>query len=329
MDTVLLLSGRSNTALAGSVSDVLKKSLFDVDLSQFANTEIDVRLGHSVRGQNIFIIQTGSAFDGRSINDHLIELCMMIDACKRSSAKSVTVIVPCYPYSRSDKKDHRGPIGAKLVANLLIASGATRIIATDLHSGQIQAFADIAFDNLYCVKPLLSTLKKTIFSEVPLDSLNDHFVLVSPDAGGLKRIVNYSKILKMNYVTLHKQRNYVAHNTVDSSILIGDPSLIAGKTAIMIDDMIDTCGTMIKGTQELISHGVKNVILMATHGILSDPAIERINACPDIIKVIVTNSIDQTKNIEMCPKLIVVDLGPFLADVIERLIIGASLSELF
>lgn len=335
--TIQLLVGRSNVDLGGKIVEKLKKKISSTfecgesfgnacSVKTFANTEVCVEFTESFRDCDVFIIQTGCAFDERSINDHVMEMMMMIDGCVRSDAKKITVISPCFPYARSDKRDHRGPVSSKMVVNFMAKAGANRIVAIDLHSGQIQPFADIPFDNLYAIKDISKYLIDNTFVEL---KGKDNCILVSPDAGGIKRIRAYSKLLKMNHVTLEKQRNYTALNTVDKSILVGDPSLIVGKIAIMIDDMIDTAGTMIKGAEELMSFGAKGVILIATHGILSHPAIERINSSSYVLKVIVTNSIQQTEHQTTCPKLEVVDLSDLFVDVITRLQDRSSISELF
>ena len=324
-----IIVGRSNYDLGNKIVKLLNENGFGQNLSviinNFANTEINVELKESVRGQDVCIIETGSKFGENSINDSLIETLILIDACKRSSAKSITIIMPCFPYARSDKKDHRGGINSKLVCDILTTAGATRIVAVDLHSSQIQGFANIPFDNLYAIKDISQYLINNIFKVYG----KQNCILVSPDAGGIKRIKAYSELLDMNNVILNKFRDYSTNNKIDKSMLIGEPHMIENKIAIMIDDMIDTAGTMIKGAEELLKYGAKSVILIATHGILSNPAIEKINNTDYISHVIVTNSIDQTENVKLTPKINVVDISHLIATIIQYISTGGSISSMF
>jgi len=257
----------------------------------------------------------------------LIELILTISACYNSSASKISVILPCFPYARSDKKTHRGPIGAKVIIDMLTTAGADRIISMDLHSGQIQGMSSIPFDNLYGIAYISKYLNDHVFQKYQ----KENCILVSPDAGGIKRIKAYANLLSINYVILEKQRNYVINNVVESSILIGDSSLLNGKVCIMIDDMIDTCSTMIKGANELMKYNIRGTILVATHGIFSAQALERVDSCDSILSVIVTNTIDQTANRTKSTKLHVINISPLISQVITRLSNdkGESLSELF
>lgn len=326
LDNIMIIGGRSCETLTDSICNTLGKSRAHVRIADFSNTEINVKLETSVRGKDIFIVQTGAGFDGRSVNDHLMELFLLQDACSRSSAKSITVITPFFPYCRADKRDHRGPISSKTIMDF-ICHTANRIVCIDLHASQTQASASIPCDNLYCIKLLCAYIKNTLFKDIT--NPNDNFVLVAPDAGAEKKIRACSDILKITCSILTKQRDYSVENSVLQSHLTGDPRLIVNKTAILVDDMVDTMGTMIQGIAELKKHGIKDAIVIASHGVLSGPAIERINACDDILHVIVTNSIPQEENLQRCSKLIVLDLGPYLAEVVRRLMTGESISELF
>lgn len=326
IDNIMVVGGRSCEMLTDSICTTLGIQKTKVRLSNFSNTETNVRLDESVRGKDIFIVQTGAPFQGRSVNDHVMELFLLQDACHRSSAKSITVITPFFPYCRSDKKDSRGPISSKMIMDI-ICQTANRIVCTDLHASQIQAFASIPCDNLYCIKIFCEYIKSNIFESGK--NPNQKYVLISPDTGGEKRIRSYSTILELTCCTMTKQRDYSVENSVLESHLSGNPQFVLNKTAIIVDDMIDTAGTMIQGIIELKKYGVKNIIIIASHGVLSGPAIDRINECEDILNVIVTNSIPQEENVRRCPKLIVLDLGPYLANVITRLINGISVSALF
>ncbi len=330
---IKLISGRSHVELSKMIASNLNLQLTKCTLDDFANGEIKVEINEPVRNFDVYIIQTGLTDDTHSINDYIIELFSIINACKLSSAKSVSVILPCYPYARSDKKDgSRVPINAAMITNILEGLGVNRIISLDLHSGQIQGFARIPFDNLYGIKILANSLNETIFKNKDnykdSDQLNSEFILVSPDEGGSKRVEAYAKRLGMKFVTMHKQRDYSKKSTVVSSILIGEQVLL-NKTAIIIDDIIDTMGTMISASQELKNHGIKDVIIVATHGVFSEPAITRINECDSIKQIIVTNSINQTANLKKTQKLVVVDTSDLFADTIRRLVHGHSISELF
>ena len=333
LENVMIISGRSCTNLTNSICTNLNKKQTDVTIVDFANTEITPKLNESIRGRDMFIVQTGASFEGRSVQDHFVELLLLQDACVRASAKSITVIAPFWFYSRSDKRDHRGAIGAKMAMDLVVnGNRANRIISMDFHASQEQAFANVPCDNLYCITLFCNYLKSNIF--VSSDKTNqidpnEQFILIAPDAGAEKKVKAYSSNLKLNYRILTKNRDYTKANTVMESHLTGDPTTIVGKTAILVDDMIDTAGTLIQGILELKKYGIKNVIVIASHGVFSGPALERINATDEIISVIVTNSIPQEKNINICPKITVIDIGPYLAEVIRRLVVGESISDLF
>lgn len=203
---------------------------------------------------------------------------------------------------------------------------ASRFSAFDLHASQIQGFIGKPVDNMYCINLFCAHLIEHVFMG---KNPNDDYVLISPDLGAEKRILSYSKKLHMNYSVLSKQRNYDKVNSVDISHLTGSLENIIGKTGIIIDDIVDSFGTMEKGIEELIKHGIKNVIIVASHGIFSGNAINKINNCDYLLKIIVTNTIDQTENLKNCSKLEVVDVGVMLSEVIKRVVTGESLSVLF
>ena len=327
LDDVVLISGRSCLSLSQSIAISLNKQLANVTLSTFANTEINVIINETVRKKHVFIIQTGSPYGDRSINDHIMETMLLLDACHRSGAESISVVMATYAYARSDKKDNsRVPIGGSLIMNMMQLY-ADRVIALDLHAAQIQGFTTIPSDNLYAINIFCNYIKTEIFNGV--ENINSKFILVSPDAGSEKRTKAYSKKLNLTSTILTKQRNYSIMNSVAESTLTGDHELVRGKCAIILDDMIDTAGTMVEGIKELKKYGINGVIIMVSHGVLSGPAIDRINACEDILRVVVTNSICQEENKLRCPKLVVLDIGPLFADVIEKIMTGGSLSELF
>lgn len=331
MDKVRLIAGRSNPELSKLISEKLGVPLTPVEYKEFGNSETYIRIGQSLRKKNVYIIQTGGPYENRSINDHIMELYQLIDACQRSGTKSISVMLPTYPYARSDKKDvsHQA-IMSSFIAQQLTALGVTRIISLDLHNAATQAFTNISFDNLYAINLHITHLKNTIFKGLTKEEINQKYVLCSPDAGAIKRLELYAMTLGMNHVIMHKHRDYTAkESTVLNSQLIGNPELVKGKTAILIDDMCDTMGTMVSAGDELKKYGVKDIIVIATHGVFSVPAFERINQSDMITRVIVTNTLPQEKNKEKTNKLQVVDVSGLLAEVIMRIQTGGSVSELF
>lgn len=330
LNNVKLIVGRSNSSLGELVSQKLGIKPLDGCLDKFSNGEIKVEFYENIRNGDVFILQTGSSDSKNSINDYLMELFAIVDTCVKSSARTITVLLPCYPYARSDKKDNpRVPIMGSVVFRTLESIGVTRIVSLDLHSGQIQGFGKIPCDNLFAIGIHIGNLNNTYFNDMAIDELNRKYVLVSPDNGGTKRIEAYAKILKLNFVTMHKQRDYSKSSTILKTILIGDARTIIGKTAIIIDDMVDTMGTMIAVANQLERMGVKEVIIIASHGIFSGAACERINKCNIVEKVIVTNSIDQTDHKKKSNKIEDIDISELFSETIKRLVTGGSLSELF
>lgn len=325
-----ILCGRSHTELADSVAVRIGIPLTKVKVTDFGNTEIGVEISESVRGFHVFILQTGAPYGGRSINDHVMELYQIVDACVLSSAKSVSVILPCFPYARSDKKDSpRVSIMGACVARMLVGLGVKRIITMDLHAAQIQGFSSVPFDNLYAIKIHVDNMLSTIMADMTKEELNQKFVLVSPDVGGTKRVEAYAVRLGLGHVIMHKHRNYDKPGTVDGTTLVGRNGDITGKTAIIIDDIIDSMGTMVAAANELKKFGVDEIIVMVTHGIFSGKAFERINSCDFITKVIVTNTLPQIENLRVCNKLVIVDTSDVFVSVIRAIQGGTSISALF
>lgn len=331
MSKVKLFSGRSNPELSQLIAKQLDMPLGDVKFTDYGNTEIGIEVCETVRGCHVYIIQTGCAYQGRSINDHVMELYQLINACTLSSAKSVTVLMPCYAYSRNDKKDKaRISIMGSCISLHLQSLKIKRLVSMDLHSGQIQGFYQTPMDNLYCMNLFAEYFKNTTFRGLTKEQINEQFVLASADNGGVKRIEAYAKKLGMKHVLMHKHRNYDQTSAVLDSILVGGLEVVKNRTVLIIDDMMDTLGTMISAANELKNHNAKDVILVATHGIFSGPAIDRLNECDMIIKAIVTNTIPQMENLKKTKKLEVLDISGTLATVIQRLQVGeCSISELF
>lgn len=293
----------------------------DMVLDHFGNGETRVELSCNIRNRHVILIaQMRTGF----VNDDFMSLVMLIDACRRSAASKITVVMPYYPYSRSDKKDKpRVPIGSAAIASILNGYNVDNVISLDLHAGQTQGLIDRGFHNLYVINLVIRYLKG--FKN--FNSSNS--ILISPDIGGVKRIEAYSKKMKIDHVILHKIRDYDKPGTVMKSIIIGDPKQYQGKTGVIIDDMADSMGTMVSATNELRSHGIKNVIIIVTHGIFSGKAIERINDCDFIENVICTDSLPQGDNISKCKKLIVLPCSILIGDALDRIINGGSVSSLF
>ncbi|XP_064874461.1 ribose-phosphate pyrophosphokinase 1-like isoform X2 [Oncorhynchus nerka] len=335
MPNIKIFSGSSHRELSHKIADRLGMELGKVVTKKFSNQETCVEIGESVRGEDVYIVQSGCG----EINDNLMELLIMINACKIASASRVTAVIPCFPYARQDKKDKsRAPISAKLVANMLSVSGADHIITMDLHASQIQGFFDIPVDNLYAEPAVLKWIKENIAEWKTC-------TIVSPDAGGAKRVTSIADRLNVDFALIHKERKRA--NEVDRMVLVGD---VTDRVAILVDDMADTCGTICHAadkyiwrfyitthsflrrycpsTLRLISAGATKVYAILTHGIFSGPAISRINnACFEA--VVVTNTIPQEEKMKTCPKIQVIDISMILAEAIRRTHNGESVSYLF
>ena len=328
MNNVKLIAGRSNPLLAQKIADYLGLPLVKCKIIDFSDGEVYFEIQENIRGAEVYFIQAGAGALGRSINDHHIEALQVADACIRSDVKSVGIIYTTFPYSRSDKKDKpRVSIMSSVMAEGLKHAGYSRVICMDIHSPQTQGVIKLPFDNLYAINLHIDNLRRTLLSGLTLDEINEKYILVAPDMGSSKRVCSYAAKLQMSCSVMDKRRDYSKPGTVAKSILIGGD--VNGKTAIIVDDMADSMGTMISATNELISHGVKAVIVIITHGIFSGPAIDRINNCDHITQVITTNTIDQTANCALCPKISVVDVSPLFGEVIKRINTGGSISALF
>ncbi|KAK9761614.1 ribose phosphate diphosphokinase subunit prs4 [Basidiobolus ranarum] len=312
-NSIKVLTGNSHPELAGLVAKRLGIDLANVVVVKFSNQETSVTVGESVRDEDVFIIQSGCG----EINDNLMELLIMINACKTASARRITAIIPCFPYARQDRKDKsRAPISAKLVANMLTVAGADHVITMDLHASQIQGFFDIPVDNLYAEPSVL----KYIRNEIP-DFKNA--VIVSPDAGGAKRATSIADRLDLEFALIHKERKKA--NEVSRMVLVGD---VRGKIGILVDDMADTCGTLGLAAKTLIDNGATQVYAIVTHGVLSGKAIEVINNSV-LEKVVVTNTIPHEDKKKLCSKIETIDVSPTLAEAIRRTHNGESVSYLF
>lgn len=266
----------------------------------------------SVRDCDVYILNTGAG----AVNTNLMELCIMIHACKIASARRITAIIPHFPYARQDKKDKsRAPITAKLVANMLREAGCDHVITMDLHASQIQGFFDVPVDNLYAEPSMIQYMRNNI-------DVHD-CVIVSPDAGGAKRATSIADRLNVEFALFHKERKKA--NEVSRMVLVGS---VTGKIAILVDDMADTCGTLGLAAKNLLEAGATKVYAFATHGILSGNALKVISES-GMEKLIITNTIPQSENCEKCEKIEVIDVSRVLAEVIRRSHFGESVSYLF
>lgn len=307
---IKVFSGTSNLDLARRVAERLGHPLGACKLDKFANGETKVEIGESVRGEDVFIIQSGCG----SVNDNLMELLIMINACKIASAQKITAVIPCFPYARQDRKDKsRAPISAKLVANMLSVAGANHIITMDLHANQVQGFFDIPVDNLYAEPIAIRWIKENI-----ADWRN--CVIVSPDAGGAKRATSIADKLKVNCAIIHKERKKTGE--VSSMVLMGD---VKDCAAILVDDMADTCGTIVSAAEKLAEAGAKDIYAILTHGVFSGDAIDKVTRSK-FKAMVVTNTIPQITaktNIEC------IDVSILFAEAIRRNHTGESIGVLF
>lgn len=317
MDTILeahglkIFSGSANLPLAEKIVQSLGISLGKAVVSRFSDGESQIELCENVRGVDVFVIQPTS----RPANEHLMELLIMIDALKRASAGRITAVIPYYGYARQERKSQpRTPISAKLVADILTAAGADRILAVDLHAAQIQGFFDIPFDHLFATPVLLEYLKERLTGDV---------TIVSPDAGGTERARAFGKRLKAPLAIIDKRRP--KPNVSEVMNIIGS---VEGQMAVLVDDMVDTAGTLTKASESLIKAGAKSVFACCAHPILSGRAVELINASP-IEELIVTDSIKLSEEAMMCKKIKALSIAPLLAEAIKRIHQSDSVSSLF
>jgi ribose-phosphate pyrophosphokinase len=309
---VCIFSGNANPELAAKIAAYLETPLSKSKTIRFSDNESFVEINENVRGVDAFVIQPTCS----PVNDNVMELLIMCDALRRSSAGSITAVMPYYGYARQDRKvAPRTPITSKLVADLIQASGVTRVVAMDLHAGQIQGFFNIPFDHLYAMPVMLEDYLKKSF-----DSAS---VVVSPDAGGVERARAYSKRLGSTLAIIDKRRERANESEVMN--IIGD---IKGRPCIIVDDMIDTAGTLVGAAKALLDKGATRVVAVATHGVFSGPAIERISASP-IAEVVVTDTIPLSEKAKMCTKIKQLSVGRLLGEAIKRIHSSDSISSLF
>ena len=307
-----LVSGRSNRPLAEQIAAHLGVELGEPNLREFANGEIHCRYDLSIRGSDLFIIQTHCG----PVNDSIMEHLIMIDAAKRASAKRITAVAPYYGYSRQDRKaTGREPITAKLVADMLSVAGADRVVSVDLHSGQIQGFSDVPFDHLTAAPVLEAYMREHFDNDV---------VVVAPDAGRVKVAERYSQHLGVELALVHKTRPRGTINEVKARHVIGE---VEGRHCVLIDDMIDTAGTICAAAELLAEAGASEISVMATHAMLSDPAVDRLKAAP-ISRVVVTDTLPVAED-RYFDKLEILSVSKIIADAIDAVFEDTSVSELF
>ena len=307
-----IVSCNSNNQLSEEISKYIKKSLCQCSVKRFADMEIFVEILENVRGEDIFVIQSISY----PANDNLMELLITIDALKRGSAKRITAVIPYFGYARQDRKTGpRTPITAKLVANLITNAGADRVLTLDLHAGQIQGFFDIPTDNLYSSPIFIRDIKKKFKGE--------KITFISPDVGGITRVREIATQLKSEIAIIDKRRGDPGKSEVMN--IIGD---IKNKTCIIIDDIVDTAGTLCNAAKSIKNKGAKSVSAYITHGVLSAEAVAKISKSP-IKNLVITNSIELTQSVETSEKIQSLTIAPLLGEAIKRISLEKSVSVLF
>ncbi len=309
---IKMFCGNSNPALAEKICANLGMPLGQAKVKNFSDGEIMVEIGENVRGRDTYVVQSTCS----PTNNNLMELLIMMDALKRASAATITAVIPYYGYARQDRKvAPRTPITSKLVADLITKAGADRVVTIDLHAGQIQGFFDIPVDNLYAAPVILEHLKRRF--------THDRIVMVSPDAGGTERARAFAKRLECTLAIIDKRRT--SPNVAEVMHLVGD---VRDKIAIILDDMIDTAGTLTQAARALKEHGAKTIYACATHGVFSGPAIDRINAS-DIEEVVITNTIPLGEKAALTSKIKVLSIAELLAETVRRIHEDESVSSLF
>lgn len=307
---IKLFSGNSNRPLAEAIARELKLELGNLEVGHFSDGETSVHIGETVRGRDVFIIQSTSC----PVNENLMELLVCIDALRRASAGRITAVIPYFGYARQDRKARpRDPITAKLVADIITSAGADRILTIDLHAAQIQGFFDIPVDHLEGGPILYKHFK---------NKMSDDFVVVSPDVGSVSRARNVASKLNCPMAIIDKRRPKA--NQVEIMNIIGD---VKDKTCLLVDDMIDTAGTICQGAEALAKNGAKKIYACCTHAVLSGPAIERLTASP-IDKVVTLDTIDQPEEHKI-PKLEVLSVAKLLAKAIENIYLDKKMSEIY
>lgn len=313
MKNLKLISGNSNFDLAYKIANEMNIEIVNCDITNFADGEVQIEIHESVRGTHVFVIQSTCP----PVNQNAMELFMLLDAIKRASAKNITSVVPYYGYARQDRKvSPRAPISAKCMADLLQTAGANRIVSVDLHAAQIQGFFNVPVDHLYAI-PTFAKSWKEIYGK------GYDFVTISPDAGGVERARFFAKRIESSLAIIDKRRS--GPNEAKALHLVGE---VKGKVAIVVDDLIDTSGTLIQAVDTLLKNGAKKVVALATHAVFSPPAIERISKSR-IEEVWVSNSIPLSEEAKKCNKIKVISIAPLIAEALKRIYSNDSVSSLF
>ncbi|KAF9063714.1 phosphoribosyltransferase-like protein [Rhodocollybia butyracea] len=315
-NSIRILAGNSHPALAQSVAERLNVPLVPCTVKKFSNGELNVKISESVREEDVFIIQSSC----NDANDNLMELLILISACKMASARRITAVIPSFPYARMDRRQKpRAPITAKLVANMLVVAGCDHVITMDLHASQIQGFFDIPVDNLFAEPLMLSYMKRSIEGW-------KNGIIVSPHAGGAKRVAAIADKLGVEFALIHRKRDGRALDAPERmEILVGD---VKDKVVILVDDIIDTGTTLALATKTLHEKGAKSIHALVTHGLLSSIDLSTVERLP-LEHLVVLNTVPQDKHKDECSKLCVIDISSTIAEGIRRTHNGESISLLF
>lgn len=344
LSNVRLVAGSSHPELALAVANQLRIPLTDMGVSYFSNTETRIKPTaapeSTFRGKRVFILQTGSYSTEHNVNDHVMEVGLIMDACRRGGCQEINLLIPCFPYARQDKKDtSRAPISSSFVADMWQLRGVDRIVCFDLHNPCIQGLFTGCSDNLFPTKVLRHWLMNNLFKSANIGdkSYTEKFVLIAPDAGAAPKVEKVAGYLELDFLTMNKVRDYNTKNKVKSIQLQCAPEMLqghtpqdflAGKKAIIIDDIVDTCGTVVAAIEKLMSYGVESCIVAATHGVLSGPALERIAECKGLEMVIVSDSLPQSENMAANKKIQVYSISWMLAEVVRRTVAERSFASL-
>lgn len=313
MPGLKIFSGTSNRSFAEKVAASAGVQLGYCEMKRFADGEVQIEIHESVRGESVFVVQSTCP----PVNESYMELFLILDALKRASARQITAVLPYYGYARQDRKvAPRAPISAKCMADLLTAAGATRVVCVDLHAAQIQGFFNVPVDHLFAIPTLARSFREK-------HGIGEEFVVVSPDAGGVERARAFAKRIEASLAIIDKRRT--GPNEAKALHLIGD---VKDKTAIIVDDMIDTAGTLTQAIDTLMKNGARRVFAAASHAVLSGPAIARLTESP-IERIIVTDTIPLSEKAKECGKFEIISVAPLVAEAIQRIYGNASVSSLF
>lgn len=319
INNIKIIAGNSNLELSKDITESLNTTLVKSNVVNFSDGEINVDISETIRGEDVFVVQSICKTDTLTVNDSLMELLIIIDALKRASAGRITAVIPYYGYARQDRKaKSRDPITAKLVADIITVAGANRVLTMDLHAPQIQGYFNIPVDHLLGLPILTRYYDKKVFD-------NDELVIVSPDVGSVKRARGFAEKLTKEVPLAIIDKRRPAQNISEVLSVIGE---VKGKTAILVDDMIDTAGTIVNAANKLVELGVSEVYACCTHGVFSGEAVEKINKSP-IKELVFLNTISKSELCESCEKFKMLSVAPIFGEAIKRIHHSKSLSPLF